>query len=41
MEWWINGVLKGSIHIKFELSFFPTLQYSKRAHTCAGKAIEL
>jgi hypothetical protein len=28
MEWWSNGVIKGSIQIKSGLSSFPTLQYS-------------
>jgi hypothetical protein len=28
MEWWSNGVMQGSIQIKFGLSFLPTLQYS-------------
>jgi hypothetical protein len=41
MEWWSNGVMKGPIQIKSGLSFLLTLQYSKKALTCAGKAIEL
>jgi hypothetical protein len=39
MEWWSNGVMKKPIHIKFGLSFLPTLQYSKSVRTCTGRAI--
>jgi hypothetical protein len=49
LEWWSNGVMKGTIQSKFRLSLLPTLQYSntpvlqysKTVRTCTGKAIEL
>jgi len=28
MEWWSNGVMKGTMQAKFGLLFLPTLQYS-------------
>jgi hypothetical protein len=41
MEWWSDGLMKGTMQAKFGLSFLPTLQYSKMVRICTGKAIEL